>query len=102
VAEDERVEGEASAGSQRGGDALEHASPLLPAVQVEQRAARDVDQRRRLLELEVAHIAEPELDWQPRRSLTCDLEHRRGRIDPEHRLPCLAYDLDRDAAAADH
>ena len=72
VAEDEGVEGEPPAGPQRGGDALEDPPLLLPAVQVEERAERDVDQRRGLVELELADVAEPQLERQARR-------HARGR-----------------------
>ncbi len=102
VTEGEGVECKPTPGTKRGGDPLEHLPLLVPAVQVQQRAERDVDQGCRLVDLELPNIAEPQLEWQARRPLARDLEHRRRRVDPEHGLPCLADDLDRDSSAADH
>jgi len=102
VAEDEGVEGETPTRPQRRGDALEHLPLLLPSVQMEERAERDVDQRGRFLELELPDVAEPQLERQAGRSLPRDLEHRRRRVDPEHGLAGLAHDFDRNAAASDH
>jgi hypothetical protein len=102
VAEGEGVERERAARAERGCDAVEHQSLLLPAVQVEERAERDVDQRRRLVELEVAGVGQPQLERQPGRALACDLEHRRGGIDAEDGLAGGPDDLDRHPAAPDH
>ena len=60
--EDERVPGEPAAGAERRGDALEDAAPVVPGGEVEERAVWAVDERRRLFELEVAHVALAELD----------------------------------------
>ena len=57
VVERERVPGEPSARPERRGDALERAAAVGPGRQVQERAERAVDQRRRLVEREVAHVA---------------------------------------------
>ena len=66
VVEAERVPGEAArrVRSVRG-DALERAAAVGPGRQVEQRADRARDQRGRLVELEVAQVAEPEVELDP-------------------------------------
>ena len=60
--EDEYVPREAPAGPERSSDALEDPAPVCPSREVEQRAERAVDERCRLLELEVAHVFFVELD----------------------------------------
>ena len=71
-------------------------------MQVEKRAIGNVDQRRGLVELELAHVAEAQLERQAGRSLPPDLEHRRRRVDAEHGLARRAHDLDRDPPAPHH
>jgi hypothetical protein len=66
VAEGERVECEPASRPQRRGHPFEDTSLFVPAAQVEERAVRDVDERRRLVELEVADVAEAQTS--PRRS----------------------------------
>ena len=65
--EDEGVPGEAPAGPERSMDALEHAAPVGPRRQVEQRTEGDVDQAGRLVQLEVAHVLLAELELDTRR-----------------------------------
>src|SRR5919197_2906051 len=57
MVEGERVPCEPSAGPQRRRDALERATAVPPRWEIQERAVRAVDQRRRLVELEVAHVA---------------------------------------------
>src|SRR5262249_30529154 len=99
VAERERVEPEAATGAERPRDALEGSPLVMPTVQVEKRPEWNVDERRGLLELEVPHVAEPELEREARRTLTRDREHRGRGVDAEDRLAGLAHNLERDAAA---
>src|SRR5207248_11412539 len=57
VVEGEGVPGEAAVRPERGGDAREGATAVGPGRQVQERAERAVDQRRRLVEGEGAHVA---------------------------------------------
>jgi hypothetical protein len=56
VVEGEGIPGKPAVRQERGGDPLEGAPAVGPGRQVQQRAERAVDQRRRLLETQVAHV----------------------------------------------
>ena len=68
--------------------AVEDAALLLPAVQMEERAGRDVDQCCRLVELEIAHVAEPQVeplrDAGLARTLGAHRQHPRRRVHADH------------------
>ena len=98
VVESERVPGEAPAGPQRPRDALEHAPTVGPRRKVEERAERAVDEPGRLVEPEVAHVGEVQLqlDMRRRRTLACLREHGGRRVDPDHAPSCRPRDRDRD------
>ena len=66
---------------------------------MEERAERAVDERGRLVELEVADVAEPEVEVGVERPRL--FEHRGRRVDADHGPPGGARDLGGDAARAD-
>ena len=101
--EDEEVPGEAPAGAEGGVDPFEDAAPVGPGRQVAQRAEGAVHEPGRLVQLELAHVAFPQLELDARRGRTLPRlgQHRRRRVDPEHGPARLAGDRDRDAPVAD-
>src|SRR5439155_15386095 len=99
-AEGEDVPGEAAARAQRGGHPLEHASPVVPRWEVEERPERADDQVDRLLERELADDALAELERKAGSALSCDREHGRRAVDADHALSRLARDRDRHATTA--
>src|SRR3954452_24769561 len=72
--EDERVPREEATRREGRRDTLEDAPPVAPGREVEQRAVRAVDERRRLVQPQLAHVrlAQVELDALLRRALACD------------------------------
>jgi hypothetical protein len=70
---------------------------------VQQAAERAVDERRGLVELQVAHVALAELELDAGRlgPFAGLLEHRRRRVDPDHGAAGRLGNRDRDAAAPD-
>jgi hypothetical protein len=66
---------------------------------VQERAVGAVDQRGRLLEPELAHVAEPEVEAVAAR-LASLREHRGRRVDPDHLPTDRLGHGDRDAAGA--
>ena len=59
VIESKGVPGKSPTGPKEGGDPLECASPVCPRRQVQQRAIRTVNQRRRFFETQIAHVSVP-------------------------------------------
>jgi len=103
VVEGERVPGEAAARAQRLRHPLEDGAPVGPRRQVEERAERAVDQCGGLFQVELAHVAQMELELDACRggALTRLVEHRRRRVDPDHGPSRRLRDRNRDAAVAD-
>ena len=103
VVEDERVPGEPSARPERRGDARERAAAVRPGGQVQERAEGAVDQRRRLLQIELAHVALTQVELDPRRGgVGAGLgEHRRRGVDSDHGPPGRLRDRDRHPPVAD-
>ena len=97
VVEGEGVPGEPPARPERGGDALEGAAAVGPGRQVQERPERAVDQRRRLVQGEVAHVALAQVELHARlgRTGTGLLEHRRRRVDADDRPAGRLRDRDR-------
>src|SRR5262245_40978826 len=85
VVEGIRVPREPSTRSEARGYPLERPAPVGPGRQMEERPERAVDELDGLVELEVAHVAETqvELDARLRGVRTCLLEHRRRGVDPD-------------------
>lgn len=83
VVEGEGAPGEPSARRQRPDDAFERAAAVGPGLQVQERAEGAVDQLRRLIEVEVAHVALAQVKLHTRLGWagTGLLEHRRGTVD---------------------
>ncbi len=88
VIEGEGVPSEPSTWSQRRRDALEGATAVGPGRQVQERAERAVDQRRRLVNGEIAHVtlAQVKLYTCLARTQARLLEHGRRRVDADHWL----------------
>ena len=103
VVEGKRVPGEPPARPERRGDALERAAAVGPGRQVQQRAERAVDQRRRLVEGEVAHVALAQVELHARlgRTRAGLLEHRRRGVDADHPPAGRLRDRDRDPTVPD-
>src|SRR5829696_3881958 len=99
VVEREGGPGEAAARLQRRRHALEETSPVGPRRQVQERAPWDVDQRRGLLELEVAYVTQAEVEQVAARTARV-LEHRRRRVDADHPAPDRLRNRDGHAARA--
>jgi hypothetical protein len=91
--EGERVPCEPPAGLERVGDPLEHAAAVGPGRQVQQAPERAVDERRRLVQLEFAHVALTQLKWRARlgRPLARLRKHCRRAVDSEHRADRLRH-----------
>src|SRR4051794_21189689 len=78
--------------AERGGDALERAAAVGPGRQVQERAERAVNERRRLVESEVAHVAFAQIKLNVRlgRVGVGLRKHCRRRIDADDSLAsCL-------------
>ena len=88
MVEHESVPGEPSARTQSRRDPFEGAAPVGPRRQVEQRPERAVDECRRLVECELAHVAFMQLELDPRLGSMGPrlLEHRRRSVDSDHRV----------------
>ena len=84
--EDEGVPGKASAGAQRVEDTAEDAEPLVVPVNVEERAKRADDEVGPLLEGQLPHVAEPQIELDAGRTgaLGRSGKHRRRHVDPDH------------------
>ena len=103
VAEDERVPREPTPGLERRRDALERAPLVRPRRQVQQRAKRAIDERCRLVQRELAHVAlaQVEIDAGRLGAGPRALEHGRRCVDPDHRPPGRLRDRHGDPAVAD-
>jgi ubiquinone/menaquinone biosynthesis C-methylase UbiE len=103
VVERKGVPGEPSSRPERRGDALEGAAAVGPGRQMEESSERAIDQRRGLVEGKVTHIAlmQVELDASLGRAHTGLLEHRRRRVDADHRSAGRLRDRDRDPPISD-
>ena len=103
VVEGERVPREPAVRPERRGDALERASAVGPGREVQERAERAVDERGRLVEREVAHVAlaQVELDARLGRAGAGLLEHRRRGVDPDDLPAGRLRDRNGDAAVPD-
>jgi phenylalanyl-tRNA synthetase alpha chain len=89
VIEDERVPREAASAHEGCRDALEDTSPVAPRRQVEERPERAIDERRRLVQFEVAHVllAQVELDVSLVRGRASLRQHLSRRVRADHGGP---------------
>ena len=103
VIEREGVPGEPSARPERRRDPFEGPPAVGPGRQVQERAERAVDQRSRLVEREVAHVAFVQVELHTRlgRPVAGLLEHRRRRVDSDHPPAGRLRNGDRDPTVAD-
>jgi hypothetical protein len=85
VVEGERIPGKATTRSQCGRDVLEAPATVGPGREVQQRPERAVDERRRLVEREIADVAESkvELDSSVGRTAARHAEHRWRQVDSD-------------------
>jgi len=89
----------APARQERSRHALEDAAPVGPRREVEECPVRAVDERRRLVELQLAHVAESEVEIGVQ--LPRLREHRRRQVDADHGSPDRARDRRRDPSGPD-
>src|SRR5437879_1128820 len=103
MVEGEGVPGEATIRLQRRCDPFEGAAAVGPRGQVQERAEGAVDQRRWLVEGEIAHVAlaQVEVDACLVSTGTGEREHRRRRVNADHLLASCLGDWDGDSAVAD-
>ncbi len=89
-------------GLERGGDALEGPTAVSPGRQVQERAEWAVDQSRRLVEGQVAHVSKSQVEFYARlgRASPGLREHRRRGVDADNSPAGCLRDRDRDPAVA--
>src|SRR3954447_25965391 len=102
MVEGERVPGEAAVRPKRSRDPLEAAATIGPRGQMQQRPPGAVDQGRRFLDFEFPYVsfAQVELDSLLSCARSSLLEHRRRRVDADHRPARCPSNRERNAPGA--
>src|SRR6059058_2400912 len=102
MVERERIPGEATVRPKRRRDPLKAAATIGPRGQMQQRPPGAVDQGRRLLDFKLPYIsfAQVELDSLFNCARSSLLEHRRRRVNPDHRPARCLSNRDRNAPVA--